>query len=375
MSERGAHLFATVQEYAELGEHHQTGTAEDARTLDWFEDRLRALGAATERQPWSFDRYDADGVVMVDGVEVTALPLFYEGIGEIAWTTPFVAEADAIPAGSFPGWSTIVQNARSAGASLAVVATRSASGGLVAPNRSPAQPRAGLPTLLVAGDLAPQLRRASVRARMAARVAGGRTSNVVGRIGGGPDRDRILLTTPLSGWFRCAGERGTGIAVMLAVAAQLAAEGVPLLLNGNSGHELVDVGAHRFAETKPSVRAIVHFGASIAAGEPSGHALRLIDGLTIRAWTPGLRETLAGTFAPLGKTLTLVPDADHVSPEAWVGEARAWCALDRPLLSMAGRFALFHTPEDLPERATTPALLERVHDAVLAAARILAKSI
>jgi hypothetical protein len=123
------------------------------------------------------------------------------------------------------------------------------------------------------------------------------------------------------------------------------------------------------------VRAIVHFGASIAAGEPSGHALRLIDGLTIRAWTPGLRETLAGAFAPLGKTLTLVPDADHVSPEAWVGEARAWCALDRPLLSMAGRFALFHTPEDLPERATTPALLERVHDAVLAAARILAKSI
>ena len=85
--------------------------------------------------------------------------------------------------------------------------------------------------------------------------------------------------------------------------------------------------------------------------------------------------TMAGAFAPLGKTLTLVADADHVRPDAWVGEARAWCALDRPLLSMAGRFALFHTPGDLPERATTPALLERVYQAVLAAARILAKSV
>ena len=160
-----------------------------------------------------------------------------------------------------------------------------------------------------------------------------------------------------------------------AVAAQLAAEGVSLLLNGNSGHELVDIGAHRFAETKPPVRAIVHFGASIAAGEPSDHALRLIDGLTIRAWAPGLREVLASAFAPLGKTLTLVADADHVRPDAWIGEARVWCALGRPLLSMAGRFALFHTPGDLPERATTPALLECVYHAILAAARILAKSV
>src|SRR5262249_25393214 len=106
-----------------------------------------------------------------------------------------------------------------------------------------------------------------------------------------------------------------------------------------------------------------------------GHALRLIHGLTIRAWTPGLGEALAGAFAPLGKTLTLVADADHLRPDAWVGEARAWCALDRPLLSMAGRFALFHTPEDLPERATPPELLARVHHAILAATRILATSV
>jgi hypothetical protein len=39
-----------------------------------------------------------------------------------------------------------------------------------------------------------------------------------------------------------------------------------------------------------------------------------------------------------------------------------------------GGFPLFHTPEDVPERATTPALLERVYHAAVATARIIARS-
>ena len=51
MSELGARLYEIVEEYAAIGAHHRTGTAEDARTLDWFENRVRALGAKSERQP------------------------------------------------------------------------------------------------------------------------------------------------------------------------------------------------------------------------------------------------------------------------------------------------------------------------------------
>jgi hypothetical protein len=199
MTMLGARLYEIVDEYAGLGAHHRTGTAEDARTLDWFEDRLRALGAKTERQPWSFDRYEAAWNVTVDGAEVAALPLFYEGTGEIESATPLVAAVGAVSAGTFSEWATIVAGARSAGAPVAVVATRSRSGGLVAPNRSPAQPGSGLPALLVAGALAHRLQAAPVRVRIAARIVGGRTSNVIGRVGPGPDRDRLLLTTPLSG--------------------------------------------------------------------------------------------------------------------------------------------------------------------------------
>jgi len=373
VSELGARLYESVEEYAAIGAHHRTGTAEDARTLDWFEDRVRALGANTERQPWSFDRYDAEWSVTVDGADVVALPLFYEGTGEIESTTPLVALVSAVPFGTFPEWTTIVADARTAGAPVAVLATRSPSGGLVAPNRSPAEPGSGLPALLVTGSLAERLQRASVRARVAARIVAGRTSNVIGRLGSGPDRDRLLLTTPLSGWFRCARARGPGIAVMLAVAERLAAEGVPILVNGNSGHELIDLGAHRFAETKPAARAIFHFGMGVAAGERDGVDLRLTDGLKIRASVSGASTALAAVFAPLGKTFIVIPGAERSRPESWFGESRVWCTLDRPLISMAGGFPLFHTPEDVPAQATTPALLERVYHAAVGAARIIAR--
>src|SRR5262245_11847837 len=94
----GARLYDAVGEYAAIGAHHRTGTPEDARTLDWFEERLRALGAATERQPWAFDRYDAEWAVTVDGVDVPALPLFYEATGEIDTPKPLIAAATAVPA-------------------------------------------------------------------------------------------------------------------------------------------------------------------------------------------------------------------------------------------------------------------------------------
>jgi hypothetical protein len=160
---------------------------------------------------------------------------------------------------------------------------------------------------------------------------------------------------------------------MLAVARALAAEGVPLLLAGTSGHELEDYGAHRFLESGPECVAVLHFGASVAAGEPARRGgLQLTSGLEVRAWAPGREPLLRRVFRRLGKRPVFVPDGEHADPDAWRGEARAWCQLGKPLVSMAGGFPLFHTPADLPSRATTPALLERSFDAALETARILA---
>ena len=73
-----------------------------------------------------------------------------------------------------------------------------------------------------------------------------------------------MLTTPVSGWFNCAGERGCGIAIALILAEKLNAHcNVDLLLA--SGHELGFAGGYHLAETYDSTAsAVIHLGSSIA---------------------------------------------------------------------------------------------------------------
>jgi hypothetical protein len=368
----GADLYRLVEAYAGLGEHHRAGTVEDARTLDWFDGQLAALGARTERRDFTFDRYEASWHLTVDGVEVAALPLFYAGVGEIETEAPEIAALPAVAAGDPPGWDALAEHAAGRGAALALVATRSPHGRLVVPNRAPTRSTAGLPALLVPGALEGRLDGARIRARLAARIVPGTSASVLARLGPGPDGERLLLTTPLSGWFRCAGERGTGIAVMLAVARALAADGIPLLLNGNGGHELVDLGAHHFAASGVEARAVFHFGASVAAGEADGTGgLRLAEGLRVRTALDGHDQALVAAFVGLGRAPMLLGEGSLGHAQGWVGEARVWRTLGRPLISMAGPFPLFHTPEDIAASATTPALLEAVYQGALRAARLL----
>jgi len=369
---RGERLYRAVEEYAALGPHHRTGTLEDRATRDWFATGLRDAGATVEEQSWTFDRYESTWEVWVGGEEVEAIPLFYEGVGTVDTDHPFVA---SIPAGAaaVAGFEAAAREALARGAEAAVVATETPTGLLMAINRDPA-PATGLPTLLVAGARAGDLHTRAVHVRMEARVVPGASANVVGRIGAGPDHERLVLATPISGWFRGAGERGTGIAVCLEVARELAGS-VPLLVLGLSGHELHNLGAKKFIEgsSRPPL-AVLHFGASVAAGEAGhGGVLHLARGITIRAALgPHQGAAVRDAFHILGKQVLDVPEERHTDPAAWVGEATVWCRWGAPMVSIAGGFPLFHSPEDVPERATTPELLAASFTATLAAARALA---
>ncbi len=102
--------------------------------------------------------------------------------------------------------------------------------------------------------------------------------NVYGTIGTG--EQFVVVSTPISGWFNCGGERGPGIATWLALAKWAAAEKLPytFVFTGNSGHELGGWGAKAFLESgAPSpdkTKLWVHLGAGIATlsyqSTPSG---------------------------------------------------------------------------------------------------------
>jgi hypothetical protein len=359
---RGVRLFELVRSYADLGEH-RTGTTADAATVDWFADELVARGAVVERRTFDFEQYSVDWEVAIDGEAVTSLPLFYQGVGNAETSAPARAAVDA--------FGLLVSGGDDVPATegeVLVVATTGADGRLVVPNRKPLL-RPGPFVLLIPGALADGIDDASITVRIEASMVDGRSANVLGRFGN--SERPLVVATPLSGWFRCAGERGTGIALALDIASAIAPEH-PVVVAGTSGHELVDLGLQRFLTGgRPDACAVLHIGASAAAAQSPTQPVELSTGRFARAAVPD-QAGIAEALAPAGLTPTFI-DADAArDPASWAGEAREWCGLGVPLVSLTGYFPLFHTPDDLPDAATSPQLLERVHDALVEAARVLA---
>lgn len=373
MSASGAELFAIVEQYAAL-DHHRTGSENDARTLDWIERQLRDRGAAVERWPWTFDRYDASWRVTLDGDEIPAIPVWYQGVGSFAAARPHVSELDA--GGGMPvvreAVARIAAEADNAGAPLALAAVQGWGGRLWQVNHAPEQPR-GLPVLFVPGACAERLLAGEARVDFSAAIVPGASANVLARFGAG-DRP-LVIGTPLSGWFSCAGERGTGIALALELAREAAAL-CPVLFLTTSGHELEDLGLQLWLrQARISPRAIVHIGASVAAGEADGVTPPRTLAVRRQAVTSlqgAAFDQVAEAVRPIGLAPRAVPTDEARDPTRWIGEARQWCARGAPLLSFAGGFPLFHTPEDRAAVATTPALLAEVYAAFRACLPALA---
>lgn len=356
---RGERLYSLVQEYARLGDH-RTGTPVDDETRHWFASHIDGLGGIVETVDYEFPRYTASARVLAAGRELSVVPLFYSGVGEVESSEPFIDEIDG------SGVGTQVNEAlgvgRASGFRVAVLATRSPGGRLVGINRAPVDPPGPI-AVLVPGSAINALRDGPVHVRVDARVVPGASATVVGRFDG-PRRGRegeppLVVTTPLTGWFTCAGERGTGIAVALELVRELEVER-PVVLVGTTGHEIGFLGAHDYLERADvEASAVVHLGASVGAVEAGGLAVALVDGLD-----PDRDAALDTALSPAGfHTLR------HAGP--WPTEGEGW-RVHAPVLSFVASFERFHTPDDVPEAVTSAPRLDTVTGALLDAVRLVA---
>lgn len=170
---------------------------------------------------------------------------------------------------------TPVNAAIAAGARAVAIITNGPTGKAIALNADGRAPMFSVPTgVLAPADAAPFLAAAMQHAPATLTLTGrgGRRPafNLIGRIVRG-DRPWIVVSTPRSGWFACAGERGGGIATWLELArwapAALPAHNLAFLCN--SGHEYENLGAQealREAAPRPAETAFwLHLGANLAA--------------------------------------------------------------------------------------------------------------
>jgi hypothetical protein len=317
-------VFDLVARYSAYA-HHRTGTANDHEVAEWLATVLRADGAIVELNRSTFPQWTAEWSAELDGSLIDSLPVFYE-----------ISESG----------------------SALVVATAHPNGRLYVNNRRPTVEQVANLTLNVAGCYA--ARTDDIVTQIGnVRVLEGTSANVTGSWPG--SQPKVIVATPISGWFSCASERGGGIAVARHLALSLVGRGHAVALWFTSGHELFNIGlTHELSRRQPQADAIVHVGASVTAASGPGR-----NGFSDQLM---VTSNIGGCGTSLGR-LGFMRRHVGLDTKDWIGEARQWKNLGLPLLSAAGASEWFHTPDDTASNATSTQLLDAVsaaffHDVV-----------
>ncbi len=294
--EGSAAIAEDLKKYIGFGLKQSGGQGDEACGA-WLEDELAKAGFETERQYFSAPWFEASHAQLVTGD--ARAPLWPQPIVQ---TTPAegitapVVRVDAqgnagqsldgaialvdLPFGRWSSmfWEQVrtpVDAAFAGGAKACVIVTNGPSGKVIALNTDGREPLHTGPMALMAPQDAAPFFAAALEGREATLITtgeGGRRDafNLVGRIDRGKGR-WLVVSTPRSGWFTCAGERGGGIAAWLHIArwASRAAPAYDLAFVCNSGHEYQYLGAEELIHNvapKPEKTAFwLHLGANLAS--------------------------------------------------------------------------------------------------------------
>jgi len=388
----GARLYEDVISYYNLGEH-RTASDVDLRTSRWLADQLRAAGLQATVQTFGLRQFfirlsrlsigdnplrcfplwyprstganPIDATLVVPDKKTGRQPL----AGKIAVVKfPFDA-GPAITEGSVH--AEIIQAAAKAGALAVVAITEGATKEIIALNSPAGSEPWPVPVVLAGERDAPVLVAAAASGKRASLLLEGfddqnaAARNVVARLDRG--KDLIVVSTPQSGWFRCAAERGPGIALFLGLArwASRRPAGSSFLFVSTSGHELGGLGMRAFLKELAPARGRVvcwlHLGAGIAAysWEETAAGWKRLQEPDSRRYlmsSPDLVPMLTTTFAGVSG---LTPTTARA-----VGEFEFLIKAGYRTFGIAAGHQFHHTPADSPEM-TGPEILEPVGRALI----------
>lgn len=289
-------IEADLLRYVGHGEKRAGGPG-DTACGEWLASELDRAGYAVERQTFQAPWFEATRAELTLGG--TTVPVYPQPIvrptGPEGVSGPLVrVDAAGRFAGSLQGavalvdlpharWSSMmaraargpVEAAFAAGAKAVVVITNGPTGKVIALNADGREPMFAGPIALIAPEAADVFLAGAydrAEARLTIDGQGGRRPafNFVGRMDRGKGR-WLAISTPRSGWFTCAAERGPGVAAWLDLArwAPAALPDQDLAFVCNTGHEYEYLGAaEAMKEIAPPVaqtRFWLHLGANVAA--------------------------------------------------------------------------------------------------------------
>lgn len=355
-------IARVIEEY-DLQGWHRSGTEVDAASARWLADRVAGCGLEPTLESVPFDRFDpGPAYVQTGGRRVAGVPLFDGGL-----TGPegVSGSLGALGSGSAIGMTETgaepmarYRDARRAGAHDAIVAVTPAGPGVALMNAVHFFEPFGPPVLQVGSEARPHLagqarRGAGARVVVSASRQPAETCNVTAAIPGrDPGLAPVVVMTPRSGWWHCAGERGGGIACWLEVMRAMAGTGPArdVLFVSTTGHEIGLPGIEAFLKERPAIlagaRLWVHFGANIGA-TPHVGPLYAATGDKLRE---AAREALVAAGAGSAE-----PSDAMVGAESSLIAARG----ARCVAMVGGRYDLFHREADRWPASIDPEAIAR----------------
>jgi hypothetical protein len=368
-----------VQQYSDQGVH-RTGTEVNRRSADWLTMQVAQRGLRPSREVFYLSRVDPiEATLTIGARRIQGIPLFDAaftgGAGITGRFGPLESDADIGLGETVPNQSAAgpLGTARRANRQKAIVCvTKGQRSGLCPSNADLFLQPFGPPVLQVSSEEAGWLgeqAKAGAQARLVAQVK--RTTanavNVTTRIAGAnPSLPPLVIMTPRSGWYTCASERGGGIICWLELMRTLkdTRPQRDILFVASSGHELGHLGINAFVDARPGIvkqsAGWMHFGANIGAAVDPGN--------TVQASDDEFEARLTREMGPAGLKV------DRRVPRGTVpgGEAEVVHRGGGQYVSVIGRNALFHNPEDRGTKAVDAAVVARFIDAFTAVARALA---
>lgn len=279
-----------VQEYDSQGDH-RTATEGDAAAADWLAKEARKAGAEATLESFELSRVDPRACyVSIQSRRIEGVPLFdatfTDDVGVTGRVGPLGSDAEIGLTESEPARLTepgiesrraVLTEVRQSRHKAVVLITRGSRPGLFLLNAPAFGKPFGPPTLQISSAEAAWLHeqakaRTQVTVVANAQRTPARASNVTATIpGSDPSLAPVVVSTPRSGWWRCAGERGGGLACWLEVvrAVALLKPRRDCIFAAYSGHEVSWLGMQDYLRRRPDlVRKAdlwLHFGANIGA--------------------------------------------------------------------------------------------------------------
>ncbi len=187
---------------------------------------------------------------------------------------------------------------------------------------------------------------------------------------GNSDKPAIIISTPLSGWFTNAAERGPGLAIFLAFANWINANNIDgnFIFVATGGHELSHVGADKFIKElapKPSkTKCWIHLGASLTA-----YHWKSIDGQLIKTSATNLNQKVCSfsnnnvkLYWNYWRPLGWIPYPSFIGAVGETKDVKKYGYQN--YIGFGGKHTYFHTPKD-DLNCVSPEILEEVGENML----------